>query len=408
MQGAYLTASLYVKNNLDACASACSFGFIFSFMPIMLLILVIFINILHVSAFAVQTIISLAEDLGAGFNVMKFIDTLSDGAAFSFVNVVLGIFIVWMARKLFLSTVQGLAQIFKPVARPRALVKQLLTFAGVLIAVILAAVMFFAAFTTRQIFSLPIFAYISANLPLPVLFSRLSNRLTNAALYVMLFILTAIAYKFATGSHPPLKLAAFFAGLCAISFSVFIAVISFFLNRANYNTIYGVLSNLIVLLFEVYLFFTLFLFFAQGIYVVQYFSSLLLTEIYLLPRRDSPKIAHSFHRLLFILPSALMTHENTLRFNEGDMIFRTGDRADCVYYVVSGSVTEVRGMRQSYSGKGTFFGESEALLNTERQGNASAESPCILLRIPSEEFAALIKKDAEVSVKAMAKLKLNS
>lgn len=146
LQGAYITSSLYVKNNLDACASACSFGFIFSFMPIILLILTIFINILHVSSFAVQTIISLAEDLGAGFDVMKFIDTLSDGATLSFVNIVLGFFIVWMARKLFLSIVQGLAQIFKPVARARPIIKQLLTFAGVLIAVIVAAVMFFCRF----------------------------------------------------------------------------------------------------------------------------------------------------------------------------------------------------------------------------------------------------------------------
>ena len=160
LQGAYITSSLYVKNNLDACASACSFGFIFSFMPIILLILTIFINILHVSSFAVQTLISLAEDLGAGFDVMKFIDTLSEGATLSFVNIVLGFFIVWMARKLFLSIVQGLAQIFKPVARARPIIKQLLTFAGVLIAVIVAAVMFFAAFTTRQIFSLPLFTYI--------------------------------------------------------------------------------------------------------------------------------------------------------------------------------------------------------------------------------------------------------
>lgn len=404
LQGAYITSSLYVKNNLDACASACSFGFIFSFMPIILLILTIFINILHVSSFAVQTIISLAEDLGAGFDVMKFIDTLSDGATLSFVNIVLGFFIVWMARKLFLSIVQGLAQIFKPVARARPIIKQLLTFAGVLIAVIVAAVMFFAAFTTRQIFSLPLFTYISENIGLPVLFSRLSNRLTNAALYVMLFILTVIAYKFATGSRPPFKLCVVFSGLCTISFYVFIAVISFFLNRANYNTIYGVLSNLVVLLFEVYIFFTLFLFFAQGIYTVQYFPSLLLTELYLLPRRDSPRIDHSLRRLFFILPSALMTEENTLRLNEGETVYSAGSIADSVYYVVSGSVKEVRGMTQSYRDKGMFFGEPEVLLNMERQGNAAAESPCTLLRIPSEDFSALIKKDAKASVKVMSKL----
>ena len=99
-----------------------------------------------------------------------------------------------------------------------------------------------------------------------------------------------------------------------------------------------------------------------------------------------------------------MTNENTLHLNEGECVYGEGDGADYVYYVVSGSITEIRGMTQNYRDKGMFFGEPEVLLNMERQGNAAAESPCILLRIPSEDFSELIKKDAKASVKAMAKL----
>ena len=123
-----------------------------------------------------------------------------------------------------------------------------------------------------------------------------------------------------------------------------------------------------------------------------------------MPRRDSPRIDHSLRRLLFILPSALMTEENTLRLNEGETVYSAGSIADSVYYVVSGSVKEVRGMTQSYRDKGMFFGEPEVLLNMERQGKAFAGSPCVLLRIPNRNFSELIKKDAKASVKAMAKL----
>ena len=126
----YLTSRFYIKNNLDASAAACSFGFIFSFMPIILIILSAFIHVLHASEAAVTKIVQLAQALGAGFDVAKVIHTVTSGISFSLVNAVLGIFTVWMARKLFVSIVQGLSQIFKTVAPPRPVVNQLLTFAG--------------------------------------------------------------------------------------------------------------------------------------------------------------------------------------------------------------------------------------------------------------------------------------
>ena len=46
-----------------------------------------------------------------------------------------------------------------------------------------------------------------------------------------------------------------------------------------------------------------------------------------------------------------MTEENMLCINEGETVYSAGSIADCVYYVVSGSVKEVRGMAQSYREK---------------------------------------------------------
>ncbi len=400
----YLTSRFYIKNNLDASAAACSFGFIFSFMPIILIILSAFIHVLHASEAAVTKLVQLAQALGAGFDVAKVIHTVTTGISFSLVNAVLGIFTVWMARKLFVSIVQGLSQIFKTVAPPRPVVNQLLTFAGELLAVVIAAVTFFAAFTTRQIFSLPIFAYIAERIPLPFVFGAFSARLTNSALYVMLFLFTLTAYKFASGSHPPLKLCALYAAFCAAAFYVSIAAISFFLNRANYNTIYGVLSNLIVLLLEVYIFFILFMFFAELLYTAQYFRSLLLGELYLLPRYDDTALPEAIRRLLFLTPHMLMTPENTLRLQSGEAVYRAGSKALSVYYVVSGTVMESRPGLQTFYDTGTFFGESETLLHTNRQGAAVAQTCCTILRIPESAFTRMLERTPAAAVAAIQKI----
>jgi membrane protein len=42
-----------------------------------------------------------------------------------------------------------------------------------------------------------------------------------------------------------------------------------FINLNNYNIVYGVLSNTIVLLLEAFFFFTIFLFFAEMVFVRQ-------------------------------------------------------------------------------------------------------------------------------------------
>ncbi len=404
VQTLYLAARFYLKNNLDACAAACSFGFIFSFMPIILIILSAFIHILHASDAAIIKLVQLAEAFGAGFDVAKVIHTVSAGISFSLVNAVLGAFTVWMARKLFVSIVQGLSQIFKTVAPPRPVVNQLLTFAGELLAVVIAAVTFFAAFMTRQIFSLPVFAYISERIPLPFLFGTFSTRLTNGALYAMLFLFTLSAYKFASGSHPPFKLCALYASLCTAVFYVSIAAIAFFLNRAAYNTIYGVLSNLIVLLLEVYIFFTLFMFFAELLYTTQYFRFLVLGELYLLPRYDNTVLRDAARRLLFMTPYALMSAKSTLRLQEGQTVYRAGSKANAVYYVVSGTVSEFRSDAKTFYDTGTFFGEAETLLRINRQSDAAAETCCTLLRIPTAAFTRMLERVPAASLAAMQKL----
>ncbi len=398
----YLTARGFFQNNLGMCASACTLGFIFSFIPLVMLILTIFIGILHASPTMLEGFSVLVANMSPVFDINGYMNGLKHGFVVNWVNFVLAVFVIWMARKMFLSIIQSLSKIFNTVAPARPVINQLLTFAGEVFIVVIVAASFFAAFLTRQIFKLPVFERISSLSP--ILFSHLSNFLVNLVLYIIIFSTTVVAYKIGSGTKPRTRLCLLSALLCTVSFYVTITLISTFMNRANYNTIYGVLGNIIILLFEVYIFFYLFMIFAQMIFTVQFFYSNLLGELYLLPAQHPKNLDDIVRRTIFITPSALMTQENLETFYEGQEIYRNGENADYVYYLVSGSVKEERSESVKFRAEGSFFGDLDFMLDANHHSSATAVSECKVIKISSDDFSELLDKNPKAAVKAMSKL----
>ena len=398
----YLTVRSFFQNSLGSSASACAFSFIFSFIPLTMLILTVFIGILHASPSVLEGFSILVTELTPFFDINSYIRGLQKGFVINWVNLLLALFMIWMARKMFLSVIQSLSRIFKTVAPNRPVINQLLTFAGEVLIVILIAATFFAAFITRQIFQLPIFQQISSLSPL--LFSNLSNILVNLALYIIIFVITLIAYKIGSGTKPKLRLCFISSLFCTVTFYIVITLLSLFMNKANYSTIYGVLSNLIILLFEVYIFFYLFLMFAQMIYTVQFFHSNLLSELYLLPKQSAKKINDIFRRAIFLTPSALMTEENIENYKEGEEIYNIGQPTNCVYYLVSGSVKEERDESIKFREAGSFLGDVDFTLDTSHHSLAVAVTACQLIKISKEDFSELLDKNPLAAAKALSKL----
>jgi membrane protein len=177
-----------------------------------------------------------------------------------------------------------------------------------------------------------------------------------------------------------------------------------FLNINRYNLVYGVLSRLIVLLLEVYIFFIYILFFAQFIYVIQYLNNLLLGELYLLPKQSKKGFFSVLKRKLFINPNYIINHEsdNFRSFEKGKIIFTEQEVSDAVYYIVSGSVQLSRGSQVSIRGKGQFFGETGCIFSVPRKGEATALTNCKLLRISAEKFWELIDTNPRITGKALS------
>lgn len=399
----YLTCSNFQGNNLWESASSCSFGFIFSFVPLALIILTVLVGILRVSPGILEYVNAFAGEIESIVDIKPFLNNIIDKRNFHIVDVFLAVWIVWMARKLFQSIVQALNKIFNSVTKRRGILNQAIVFISEFILVIIIASVIIFAFAFNQLIASNFFEPLQEFLPAIV--SQNSHTVVTIAMYFMIFICTLFAYKFIIGIHPPIWLCFIYALLDTVCFYFISLWVSKFLNLTNYNIVYGTISTIIILMLKVYFFFVFFLFFAQMIYVTQNFELLLKCEVYLLPDSERKGWMIQLRRMLFINPAALKTTTNARMLHEGDIIFNSGDKADNVYYIRTGTITEEfeNGESQTFS-KGSFVGDTLCLLDETFRGTGTATTDCKIIIFSSSEFKELMKKSPKAASKALTKL----
>ena len=395
----YLTASFYARNNLYTCAASCAFGFLFSFIPIVMTVLAVLVRIIHASPEIIDSVLSRVSEYKAMFDAESFIKTLLKMKTFGRIEFVLALFIVLMARKSFATVMQGMQRIFHKKIKSRAIFNQVIIVIGEMAIVVITTLIIVLIFALRNLFTL--FPFALPPLEHPPLLS-LPPVVITLSEFALIFIIVLLAYRYASETKPNVKLCAFCSALCTLSFFAAAKVTNEFLNIANYNIIYGVLSGVMIFLFQTYLFFTLFFIFAQTVYIVQFFDPLLLSELYLLPGRDDTKLNSIVKRTLFITPSAIMHKNNVEDYKAGATIYAKNDRSDDSYYVVSGTVLINRNGNLSYCDRGTFFGEETCILDQVRTSEAKAETDCKLMKISAEEFRSLLEINHKTAEKALS------
>ena len=399
----YLTCSNFQGNNLWESASSCSFGFIFSFVPLALIILTVLVGILRVSPGILEYVNAFAGEIESIVDIRPFLNNIINKRNFHFVDVFLAVWIVWMARKLFQSIVQAINKIFNSVTKRRGILNQAIVFISEFILVIIIAAVIIFSFVFNQIISSSFFEPLQEFLPAIV--SQNSHTVITIAIYFMIFICTLLAYKFIIGIHPPLWLCFIYALLDTVCFYFISLWVSTFMNLTNYNIVYGTISTIIILMLKVYFFFVFFLFFAQMIYVTRNFELLLKCEVYLLPENERQGWMIELRRMLFINPAALKTTTNTRMYKAGDIIFNAGDKADNVYYIRTGTITEEfeNGETQTFE-KGAFVGDTICLLDERFRGTGKASGDCKIIIFTAAEFKELMKKSPKAASKALSKL----
>ena len=393
----YLTASFYARNDLYTCAASCAFGFLFSFIPIVMTVLTILVRIIHASPEIIASVLSRISEYKTMFDAESFIDGILKVKTFGWIELVLALFIVWMARKSFAAVMQGMRRIFHKKIKSRALFNHALIVIGELALIFIATVIILAVFTLRNFFMLS-----SLPIDIPAKLGILPGTFITSSEFALIFIIVLLAYRYASETKPNVKLCAACSALCTLSFFAAAKLTNEFLNIANYNIIYGVLGGLMVFLLQTYIFFTLFFIFAQVIYIVQFFDPLVLSELYLLPGRDDTKLNSIVRRILFITPSAIMNDVNVENYKAGAIIYSKNERSDDSYYVVSGVVLINRNGNLSYCDTGSFFGEETCILDQLRTSEAKAETDCKLMKISAEEFRSLLEINHKTAEKALS------
>ena len=395
----YLTASFYARNNLYTCAAACTFGFLFSFIPIVMTVLTVLVRIIHASPEIIASVLSRISEYKTMFDAESFINGILKVKTFGWIEFLLAFFIVLMARKSFAAVMQGMQRIFHKKIKSRALFNHAFIVIGELALVVIATLIILIIFALRKLFIL--FPFASLPFELPPLFV-LSPVVITLSEFVLIFTIVLLAYRYASETKPNVKLCAACSALCTLSFFAAAKLTNEFLNIANYNIIYGVLSSLMIFLFQTYIFFMLFFIFAQVVYIVQFFDPLVLSELYLLPDRDDTKLNSIVKRMLFITPSAIMHKDNVENYKAGSIIYAKNDRSDDSYYVVSGAVRINRNGNLSYCDTGAFFGEETCILDQVRTSEAKAETDCKLMKISAEEFRSLLEINHKTAEKALS------
>ena len=399
----YLTIHGFNKCNLWESSYSCSFGFVFSFVPILLMIVSLLANVLQSSPAAISFVYSFADQIKETYDITSIVDTVLNNTStfkFTVVDIVLFVWIFWMGRKMFLSIVYAMNRIFRSRSQRKATINQIVILVSEIVMILIVVLAIIVSFVFNKFIQMPIFDPIKEKAPR--LFSNSSSNLMKTIIYLILFVIVTLVYRFVSGTAPDFKRCAFFGALCSLAFFI----LSFFLNKfyktTNYNLIYGTISTLIILMAKIYFFFVIFLYGAEMLYVSQFFDSLIRSEVYLRPEFETKNFNDWLRKILFVNATAISTSENTRNFEPGDIIFKKGDDPLFVYYVCKGIIHDEEKDRDI--GEGEFIGDIPCVLNQKCQGNFVARTNCKLMFFTEKEFLDFLKENSKAAAKALSKI----
>ncbi len=391
----FLSVKTSGYNNLWESAASCSYSFLFSVIPVVLIILTILINILKVSPDILQAVINFCSRFSNFYDFSPLIENLMNKKSVSFIDIFFGFWVIWTSRKMFMSIIQSMYRIFRSKTKRLSIFNQVLTFISEFVLVILFIVIMLFAFLFDKFLQLPVF--VSIRNSFPSIFRSSSNVIISVLMYSMLFLLTLYFYKFVSGTNPRWAISIFYA---AISTGV-TYVISFFINKfmhfTNYNIIYGTISTLFIFLFKIYMFFGVFLFCAQMVFVSQFFEELIIAQLYTMQKSEANAASAWWNQKFFGKPSVYKLKTYTKNFAPGEEIYKEGEKPDFVYFVKHGKVEEKNGSCTKILEASDFFGEVSGILNMQRESSAVALEDTELLVFDTEIFLSLIQKNKKAS-----------
>ncbi|MBQ4236699.1 MAG: YihY/virulence factor BrkB family protein, partial [Treponema sp.] len=112
IQKIYLSLVFFFINDMWSYASACAFGFLFSFIPVVMLVLIILIRFFHATPEVIDSLFGDSGLMASFLNLDSVANTISGIHSVTNFEIIIGITIIWMARRFFSSVVGSINRIF--------------------------------------------------------------------------------------------------------------------------------------------------------------------------------------------------------------------------------------------------------------------------------------------------------
>ena len=404
IQSIYLTIKSFVSNDLISYASACTFGFLYSLFPILMMIVIVLVRVMHTTPEAVTLFLQNNFDIPSFFNLQGIISSALTVNGITIFEIVLGFSIIMMARRFFASLSAGLNKIFGEETKSSSLIRQLIIFAGEALLIVLVSVTIFILVSSHTLANTPHLNMILDKFPL---LSKIVNSLAKKFISIgLLFIAVSVCYKFGSRTKPKFIMCLIMAAGTTVVFNLFLKLMHFFINVTKYNFVFGVLSSTFVILMEVFFFFLIFLFFAQWLFVYQFFDTLLICELYLLPSGEDYKFYSNLKRMLFIRPDFFLHQdEGLLKIKSGEAVYETNESDNGIYYIYKGTIQLIESTHAKTIEKGSLFGIETCFINEPRNETAVALTNCQLIKIAPEIFLQVLEKNQKASIKALTQVR---
>lgn len=409
-QTLFLNINFFFRNRLLSYACACSFNFLVSFIPVFMMIAIILVRFLHASPDFINAVTGWFPAMSEFISTEAVLKEIQSTRELHIFEIILGLFIFWMARRFFATTFDSLQNIFHTHTKRKAAMNQLLTIAVEALLIIIVAMMIFVYMSIRTVSDISFIRNFFEEIPQisfvfnDVIVSNFIKYFPNLLIFIALLTL----YRLVPGTTPDTAICTVSALLCTGTFYVFRVTLHAFLNVSNYNMVYGVLSQIVITLMDIQFFFTFFLFFAQTIYVYQFFNEHLLAELYLLPKSEGVGFLGQTKMVLFIRPDYLLAEDsNVMTLKGGTVLYRPGDETEGAYYIVEGKIEEERNGTVTQMGRGDFFGEVGCVIKKPRNSTVTVTEDSRIIKIDADEFVSMARKNQRAMRKLISKISSN-
>jgi membrane protein len=317
--------------------------------------------------------------------------------------------LAWAARLFVVAVQRGLRVIWSASGKNAAAKENALSFVLELVAIVAAVAMFLASRAVNLVADRLYPLLGGAAGPALRAFATLSS---PAALLAFVYM----SYRLAPSTPPRRGTAARAALLCTASFAIFSMALRQFARSDRYDLLYGVLGSLILLLVNIYTFFSLYFYFAELAYVEDHFDALLFGRFFRVSSRETrrgsrkssaeegkPGAAARLERALFMEPDRLLRAYGR-PLAAGEAVFEAGDTGRQAYFVYRGHMGVYLplegGEREIGSiGPGEVFGEMASVLEENRTATVRALVDSYLIELTPEVFDLYLKTDAEASMR---------